>query len=224
MCHPHDVANHGTLGRAHHSQPARQEGQGTLALGIEETLGCQLLLELFEGQRQGTGAGRLDRMYRELETAARFVDGQAAAAAHLLPILQAEAQSTGVACIHHAVELRLRVLQGEVEMSVGRTLETGHFAFDPQIREAGFQGDAGGAHQFGYREDARVLGFLDRRAVRRRFAVRRGKRTCRRVVGTGAANRRSRIVDMGTLKGFPYPPAMVRRRQSRRAPHATSSF
>jgi hypothetical protein len=26
---------------------------------------------------------------------------------------------------------------------------------------------------------------------------------------------------MGTLKGFPYPPAMVRRRHSRRAPHAT---
>jgi hypothetical protein len=25
---------------------------------------------------------------------------------------------------------------------------------------------------------------------------------------------------MGTLKGFPNPPAMVRRRQSRRAPHA----
>ena len=29
-----------------------------------------------------------------------------------------------------------------------------------------------------------------------------------------------RAVDMGTLKGFPNPPAMVRRRQSRRAPHA----
>ena len=28
---------------------------------------------------------------------------------------------------------------------------------------------------------------------------------------------------MGTLGGFPNPPAMVRRRQSRRAPHATSS-
>jgi len=30
--------------------------------------------------------------------------------------------------------------------------------------------------------------------------------------------------DMGTLKGFPCPPAMVRRRQSRRAPHATRGY
>ncbi len=29
---------------------------------------------------------------------------------------------------------------------------------------------------------------------------------------------------MGTLKGFPYPPAMVRRRPGRRAPHATTVF
>jgi len=29
------------------------------------------------------------------------------------------------------------------------------------------------------------------------------------------------LSDMGTLKGFPCPPTMVRRRRSRRAPHAT---
>ena len=37
-----------------------------------------------------------------------------------------------------------------------------------------------------------------------------------------AGNKRSRpLVVMGTLKGFPNPPAVVRRRRSRRATHAT---
>jgi len=31
-------------------------------------------------------------------------------------------------------------------------------------------------------------------------------------------------IHMGTLGGFPYPPAMVRRRQSRRAPHADNNM
>ena len=31
---------------------------------------------------------------------------------------------------------------------------------------------------------------------------------------------RQESIEMGTLGGFPFPPAMVRRRQSRRAPHA----
>ena len=173
MSHPHDVANHGTLGRGHHTEPAWQKGQGTFAFRIEKTLGCQLLLELLESQRQGTRAGRLHPVDGELEPAARFVDGQAATATHLLPVLQPKAQANRLPCVHHAVELRLRVLQSEVQMSIGRALEPGHFAFHAQIGEAGFQSQAGSAHQIRHSEDARLRGcgrFAVRRAVRRRGA------------------------------------------------------
>ena len=153
-----DVAEDGSLSRSHHANPAGQKGQRPLACAIEQPLGEEFLLERLEGQGQGARARGFDARDLKLKPAAAFVDGQLASAAHELAVAQAKLEAAGVARVHHAVELRLGVLEREIEVSVGRTLEARDLALDAHIAEAGLQGLACFAHQLGHGQDADLFG------------------------------------------------------------------
>jgi hypothetical protein len=139
----------------------------------------------------------------KLEAAAAFVDGQLASAAHQLSVGEPELQAGGVAGIHHAVELRLGVLQGEVEVAIRGALAARDLALHAHVAEARFHGLPSGSHQLGHRQNARLF---DRRRGRRRgwFIGRRG-------LGASAVNRCSKESWGGGL-GFsllPSPPALA---------------
>jgi len=152
-----DVANDGARRRRDDADPPRQEGQGTLARRIEETGGAKPLLQLLERQRQRARTGRLDVDDRHLELAARLIERQPAPAADGEAFFHRELQPLRLAREQHTVELRLRVLQREVQMPIARPLQTRHLALHPHLREPALQRQANSFEQLTDPIDPRLL-------------------------------------------------------------------
>jgi hypothetical protein len=104
-----DVVEDRAAGGGDDAEGAREGGQGALAGGIEESFGEETGLELGEGELEGTGATRFQRLGDELELAARLIDGDSAADEDGESVLRLEAEELGLAAEEHDGKLRLAV-------------------------------------------------------------------------------------------------------------------
>ena len=103
---------HGPRRRGDHAQTTRKLRQRPLAGRVEQPLAFELLLQPLELGLPDAHARRLHEVHDELEIAARLVERHVAVGQHLRPIL--DRRAAGRATEHHAAELGLFVLQGEV--------------------------------------------------------------------------------------------------------------
>ena len=133
-------------------------GQRALAGGVEEAFGEQAGLELLEGELQRAGAAGFEGFGDELELAAGFVDGDAAAGEDGEAVLRAEAEELGLAAEEHDGELGVAVLEGEVDVAGGRGAAVGDFAFDPDVGVVAFDAAADAGDEVADGPDAALQG------------------------------------------------------------------
>jgi hypothetical protein len=129
------VRDGGAARRGDDPDAPREARQRTLALGREEALGGQLLLELLEGQLQRAQSLRLQQFHQQLVFAAGFVDIDAAARQHRQPVLRLEFPEAVGGAEGHALHLRIAFLQGEVVVAARGQLEAGDLAGHRNIGE-----------------------------------------------------------------------------------------
>ena len=128
-----EVADDGAGGRGDDADGAGKGGQRALAVGVEEALGLEALLELLEGQLQRAGADGLHGLGDQLHLAALLVDADAAAHQHVQAVFGAEAEQHGLAAEEHDGELGVGVLEREVDVAGGRGAVVGDLALDPDV-------------------------------------------------------------------------------------------
>ena len=121
--------------RRHNADASGQHGKRFFARLIEKSLGLQALLQLLESELQRAHSRRLDVLDVNLIFAARFVHADRPAHDQLQAVLGPEFQAHGLRAETHAANLRLGVLQREIEMSGLRRAVVRDFALDPKIRE-----------------------------------------------------------------------------------------
>ena len=122
MQHAADVPDRGAAGGRHDPEPPGKQGKGLLPLRIEQTFGRELLLQLLEGDLERALPAGLHPLHQDLIAPAALVDGERTPQQHRHTVLGAEAKPPRGAREQHAVDLRLRVLQGEVVVARGRPL------------------------------------------------------------------------------------------------------
>jgi len=103
-------------GRGDDSELPGKEGKGALPGGIEEALFLELLLELLELELEGADPAGLHVLDQELVFSVGEIDVDLAEGDHLQPILGLEPEARGHSPPHGAGDLRLGILEGEVEM------------------------------------------------------------------------------------------------------------
>ena len=123
------------LRRGDDSDAARKARQRPFALGAEQPLGGQLLLELLEGQLQRAQALRLEQFHQQLVFAARFVNVDAAARQHRQAVLRLELPVAVRGAEGHALHLRVALLEGEIVVAAGGQLQPGDLARNPDVRK-----------------------------------------------------------------------------------------
>ena len=143
-----NILNGGAARRGDDADSPGKRGQRFLACGGEEALGGELGLELLEGDLEGSGAHRLHVFGEQLHFAASLVHRDASASDDLHPVLRTEAQQAGLGTKHDDAELRVAVLQGEVEMAAFGGTIVGDFALNPDIGKSFFEVGADGGDQF----------------------------------------------------------------------------
>jgi hypothetical protein len=153
-----EVANDGAGGRGDDAHGAGKCGQRLLAFGVEQAFGLEALFELLEGQLQGAGADGLHGFGHQLHLAALLVDADAAAHQDVQAVFGAEAQQHGLAAEEDNGQLRVGVLEREVEVAGGRGTEVGDFAFDPDVAVFLLDELADLADEFANRPDAASTG------------------------------------------------------------------
>src|SRR5689334_14941612 len=121
--------------------------------GIEQAFGLKPRLQLFEGDLQRAGAFGFQVLGGDLQFAAAFIDGDAAADDDLHSVVGAEAQQPGLGAEHHDTHLRGVVFQGEVEVAGLGGAEVRNLAFHPGIAKLAFQAGANVGDQGAYRPD-----------------------------------------------------------------------
>lgn len=141
--HADDVADHRPAGRTDDTDAARMGGQRTLAFAGEQAFAGEFFLQCLEGQAQGAVAGRLDGIGDQLVVAASLEQRDLPAHLYRQPVAQGLAYAQGVLPEQRAADLRVAVLEGEVDMAGGRPGEVGQLALDPDLREHVFQQQAG---------------------------------------------------------------------------------
>jgi hypothetical protein len=128
-----EVADDGARGRGDDADGAGKGGQRALAVGVEEALGFEALLELLEGELEGTGADWLHGFCDKLHLSALLVDADAAADEDVEAVFRAEAEEHGLAAKEDDGELGVGVLEGEVDVARGSGTVVGDFSFDPDV-------------------------------------------------------------------------------------------
>jgi hypothetical protein len=141
------------------------ERQGLLAGRVEEAFGPELLLELFEGELEGALAPGFDDLDDDLVLAPGLVDAEPAAADDLEPVLEVEGDLPRGKAEHDPPELAPGILQGEIEVPRGVTVEVRDLPLDPDRGDGRLQGELDELGHFGDRVD-RVR--LDEAILRRR--------------------------------------------------------
>jgi hypothetical protein len=156
-----DVADDGAGGRSNDADGTGEGRQRSLAGGVEEAFREQAGLELFKGELNGASTSRLEGIGDELELAAGFVYGDAAAREDGETVGGAKAKELGLAAEEDDRELRVGVLEGEVDVSGGSGAAIGDLAFDPEVCMGGFNLPADSGDERGDGPDAafRRLGF-----------------------------------------------------------------
>jgi hypothetical protein len=134
-------------------QSHRMRGQRPLACGVEQPERRQARAPTQEFLVQRARAQPLQRLDHHLQLATRFVNAQAAAQFHLLPIGRRKVHQRCGAAEHRAAQQRLRtfcILQREVAVPAGRTRKAAQLAAHRDGTEARGHGVAGGQQQRGH--------------------------------------------------------------------------
>jgi len=129
-----DVADGGAVGRGDDADALREGGQRG-ARAVEEAFGAETVAELLEGELEGAGAARTHGLGDELELAAGFVYGDAAADFYREAVLGFEPQQLRLGAEEHDGKLRVAVLEGEVDVAGGGGAAVGDLALD--VEDAG---------------------------------------------------------------------------------------
>nr|VVN27602.1 hypothetical protein PS652_04666 [Pseudomonas fluorescens] len=154
--HTDDVADHCASGRADDADALRVSGQGAFVLGTEQAFGTEFFFQRFEGQAQGSVAGRLDGVEDQLIVATALEQRDLAAHFDRQAITQGLADPRGVLPKQRTAHLGAAVLEGEVDVTGGRAGEVGDLAFDPDIAEHVFQQHPGAAVELADGQDFAV--------------------------------------------------------------------
>src|SRR5579859_1962351 len=133
--HAQDVAYRRALRRRHNPDASRQRRQRLLTLRIKKSFSCECLLQLLERKLQRPQSHRLDVRNVNLIFTPRFVDADGAAHGDVQSILGTKLEAAHLIAKADATDLRLLVLQREVQMPRLSRAEIRDFAFDPQVRE-----------------------------------------------------------------------------------------
>jgi len=154
---------HGAGGGGDDTDAVGEGRKWALARGVEEALSEQAGFELFEGELECARAKRFEGFGDELELAALFVDGDAAAREHREAILRAKAEELCAIAEEDDGQLRVAVLEGEIEMAGGGGAAVGDFTFDEDVWVIMLEAAADGGDEFGDGEDAAGWGLWRRR-------------------------------------------------------------
>ena len=111
----------------------REGGQRLLARGIEETAGFQPLAEVLEGDLQRARTDRLEELGNELHLAALLIDGDFSPEQDVEAVGGTKAQERRLLPEEDSWELRVAILEREVDVAGGGGTEVGDFAFDPEV-------------------------------------------------------------------------------------------
>src|SRR5262249_13810581 len=137
--HGENVVNRGATKRRDDAHATRQVRQRPLALRREESFVGELVAQLLELQAKGADPPRLEGVDVELKGPARFVEPHAAAGDDLEAVAWPEADARRCAPEEHGAELRLFVLQREVEVAGGRHPKIRDLADDPHSVETAIE-------------------------------------------------------------------------------------
>lgn len=122
------------------ADPLRESRNGTFAFPGEETLCVELLFEFFKCGLEFAFALKFDIDDAELVLAARFVNGEFAVDGDGLAVFEkGTVRGAGVRFEEDASELRVLILEREVNMARGLKAEVGDFAGDPCVADAGLE-------------------------------------------------------------------------------------
>src|SRR5262249_39321785 len=114
--------------RGNNADASRQRRNGLAPRRIKQTFLGQPGFELFKSKLQSARADGFQKLCRELQFAARVIDGDAATCNDLHTALRPEAEQTRLTAKHHDAELSIAILECEVEMTGFRGPEVGYFA------------------------------------------------------------------------------------------------
>jgi hypothetical protein len=124
---------HGAGGGGDDADAVGEGRKWALARGVEEAFGEQAGFELFEGELECARAQRFEGFGDELELAALFIDGDAAAGEDCEAVLRAKAEELRAIAKEDHGQLRVAVLEGEIEMAGRGGAAVGYFTFDEDI-------------------------------------------------------------------------------------------
>jgi len=144
------IAKCGTGRRRDDPDTARQRGKRPLSFGSKQPLFLQPFLELLEGELKRPETGGLENLDDQLIFTAAFICRDPTTGAKTLSVFRFETEKSRGIPKTNCWQLRAVVFQSEVEMTGGRTLEVGDFAFDPHIGEPALQHLPKLGAEFGY--------------------------------------------------------------------------
>ncbi len=128
-----EVANDGPGARGDDADGFWEGGERALAFGVEEAFGFEAFLELFEGELERSGADRLHGFGDELHLSALLIDADATANEDVEAVFRAEAEEQGLTAEEDNGELRVSVLEREINVAGRGGTVVGDFAFNPDI-------------------------------------------------------------------------------------------
>jgi hypothetical protein len=134
-----DVADCSTYGRGDHAYPARKKRQLTFVRRIEEPFRSQPFHLLLISQLQVADLERLHRFDEQLVVTMWRIDLNSAAHANFEAIFGFIAQQPVPLVEEDASDLRLTILEGEVEVPVVVPFEIRYLALNPEIPQISFE-------------------------------------------------------------------------------------
>ena len=171
-------------------------GSGTLAPLVEQPLAREPLLELVEGELPRAEALGLEVLADDLIFALRVVDADAAARDDAQAVLRLEAQVAKGRAEHHALDLRVGVLEREVHVPGVPHAAIRQLAFDPDFEEALLEQRADAAGQLRDGQDAARLGERSARTPARAARTLSGPRSVTAQVGSSNGRSKSESIEL----------------------------
>ena len=166
-----DVADDGAGRRGDDADDTRQIGRELLATGLEQPLGGELALALFEQRHQCAGPGWLQRVDDDLVLGGVGVGGDLATGDHLHAFFRLEAQLAEHAAPDHRLDAGVLVLQRKVGVTGRvRTAIAGDLAAHPHEPELVFHRPLESEGDIGHR----IVGRIRRRVGHVGFTLHEG--------------------------------------------------
>ncbi len=128
------------VGRGDDADHLRQEGELALAVGIEEALAGEFLPPFLQQLQQRAFPRQLQALDQELIGGAAGIAGDPPDGDDLQPVLRRDRQPARGGAPADGIQLRLGVLEGEIEMARAGALEAADLAPHPDPLEGTLQG------------------------------------------------------------------------------------